>query len=162
MRRLLALALLLALPSVANAQPELSGGGGAGGSLTTITTTIPSITITNPTTTPALSTTPYVDDGNCGASKTIDFSSAAVTPGVRRKVTLSAATCAITLVVPNGCIGCALRIYQNAGSQVVTYVTTVRWAGGSAPTLTTTAGKYDVMAFDSDGTDIGGGWELNH
>lgn len=46
-----------------------------------------------------------------------------------------------------------LLLTQDAtGSRVPTWPSTVRWAGGTAPTLTTTAAKTDVLTFLSDGT----------
>ncbi len=42
----------------------------------------------------------------------------------------------------------SLILNQDAtGSRTVTWFSTIRWAGGSAPTLTTTAGKSDVLSF---------------
>jgi hypothetical protein len=46
-----------------------------------------------------------------------------------------------------------LRLRQDAtGSRLVTWPTTVRWSGGTAPTLTTTASKTDVFEFIDTGT----------
>lgn len=36
---------------------------------------------------------------------------------------------------------------DSGGSRLVTWFTTIRWAGGSAPTLTTTASKRDIVGF---------------
>jgi hypothetical protein len=47
-----------------------------------------------------------------------------------------------------------LRLEQDAtGSRTVTWFDTIRWAGGSAPTLTTTASKADLFGFIQTGTD---------
>lgn len=47
-----------------------------------------------------------------------------------------------------------LRLLQDGtGSRTVTWFSTIKWAGGSAPTLTTTAGKADVFGFLVTGTD---------
>jgi hypothetical protein len=48
-----------------------------------------------------------------------------------------------------------IRILQDGtGSRLVsTWFSTIKWAGGSAPTLTTTAGKADVFGFLVTGTD---------
>jgi hypothetical protein len=41
-----------------------------------------------------------------------------------------------------------VRILQDGtGSRTVTWFTTIRWAGGVAPTLTTTASKADMLGF---------------
>ena len=61
--------------------------------------------------------------------------------------------CAMTYPAPSGGGQFTLLLKQDAtGSRTVTWPSTVRWAGGTAPTLTATAGKTDVVAFLSDGT----------
>lgn len=55
-----------------------------------------------------------------------------------------------TLALSNGAVGQTflIRLVQDGtGSRTVTWFTTIKWAGGSAPTLTTTAGKADVLGF---------------
>ena len=47
-----------------------------------------------------------------------------------------------------------IRILQDGtGSRTVTWFSTIKWAGGSAPTLTTTASKADVVGFIVTGAD---------
>ena len=47
-----------------------------------------------------------------------------------------------------------LRILQDGtGSRTVTWFSTIKWAGGTAPTLTTTADKADVLGFLCTATD---------
>lgn len=47
-----------------------------------------------------------------------------------------------------------IRILQDGtGSRTVTWFSTIKWAGGSAPTLTTTANKADTVIFRVTGTD---------
>lgn len=61
----------------------------------------------------------------------------------------------ITIALSNGTAGqCFIvRILQDAtGSRTVTWFTTIKWAGGSAPTLTTTASKADTMGFEITGS----------
>lgn len=41
---------------------------------------------------------------------------------------------------------------DSGGSRTVTWFTTIKWAGGSAPTLTTTASKRDVLGFIRTGS----------
>jgi len=54
-----------------------------------------------------------------------------------------------------------LRLQQDAtGSRTVTWFSTIKWAGGSAPTLTTTAGKADVFGFLVTGTDTYDGFVI--
>jgi hypothetical protein len=46
-----------------------------------------------------------------------------------------------------------IKITQDAtGSRLATWPATVKWAGGSAPTLTTTAAKTDIVYLMFDGT----------
>lgn len=41
---------------------------------------------------------------------------------------------------------------DGTGSRTVTWPSSVRWAGGTAPTITATATKTDVLSFIADGT----------
>lgn len=55
-----------------------------------------------------------------------------------------------TLALSNVAVGQCfiLRLVQDgSGSRTVTWFSTIKWAGGSAPTLTTTANKTDVLGF---------------
>lgn len=55
-----------------------------------------------------------------------------------------------TLALSNVSVGQTfiLRLVQDGtGSRTVTWFSTIKWAGGSAPTLTTTANKLDVFGF---------------
>lgn len=61
----------------------------------------------------------------------------------------------ITIALSNGTAGQCfiIRILQDGtGSRTVTWFTTIRWAGGSAPTLTTTASKADTLGFEITGS----------
>ncbi len=62
----------------------------------------------------------------------------------------------ITIAISNETAGqCFLvEITQDGtGSRTVTWFTTIKWAGGSAPTLTTTASKRDTFGFRVTGED---------
>lgn len=55
-----------------------------------------------------------------------------------------------TLALSNPSVGQAfiIRLIQDGtGSRLVTWFSTIKWAGGSAPTLTTTASRIDVLSF---------------
>jgi len=55
-----------------------------------------------------------------------------------------------TLALSNMAVGdrIVLRLTQDAtGTRVPTFFTTIKWAGGTAPTLTTTANKADIFGF---------------
>ena len=52
-----------------------------------------------------------------------------------------------------------LELTQDAtGSRTVTWFTTIRWVDGTAPTLTTTAAKRDVLGFRCTGTNTYDGY----
>lgn len=78
-----------------------------------------------------------------GAAQTLPAGTAAT----MHMVTLSA-NCAITFPAPVAGASLSLFLAQDAtGSRTVTWDTAVRWAGGTAPTLTTTASKTDSFSF---------------
>lgn len=55
-----------------------------------------------------------------------------------------------TLALSNITVGQAfvIRLVQSGtGSKTVTWFTSIKWPGGTAPTLTTTASKTDVFGF---------------
>jgi len=52
---------------------------------------------------------------------------------------------------------CELLVKQDAtGSRTITTWPTIKWAGGSAPTLTTTANKSDMIVLKYDGASFWG------
>ncbi len=56
--------------------------------------------------------------------------------------------CALTFPTPVAGQSFTLILRQGgSGSYTVTYPDTVYWAGGTAPTLTTTVGAIDILAF---------------
>lgn len=60
-----------------------------------------------------------------------------------------------TLALSNPTVGqCfVIRLVQGgSGSNTVTWFSTIKWAGGTAPTLTTTNGKTDVFGFICTGS----------
>jgi putative exporter of polyketide antibiotics len=62
----------------------------------------------------------------------------------------------ITIAISNATVGqCFMvNITQDAnGSRTVTWFTTIKWAGGTAPTLTTTASKRDCLGFRVTGSN---------
>jgi len=81
------------------------------------------------------------------ATATLDLSK-----GNDHSITMPAGN--ITIALSNGTVGqkFIVEITQDAvGSRTVTWFSTVRWAGGSAPTLTTTASKRDTFGFIQTG-----------
>tara|TARA_R110000868_G_scaffold278187_3_gene538047 strand:+ start:199 stop:678 length:480 start_codon:yes stop_codon:yes gene_type:complete len=101
----------------------------------------------------SLLNTPSVSAGavtfNCALA---DFFSATLVTGTPTAITLS-----------NARIGSyVIRLIQPAGgSATVTWSTTIVWAGGSAPTLTTTANYCDIITLIYDGTTWRGVATLN-
>lgn len=56
----------------------------------------------------------------------------------------------ITVAVSNAQVGQKFLVsltQDSGGSRTVTWFTTIKWAGGAAPTLTTTANKRDTLGF---------------
>jgi len=48
----------------------------------------------------------------------------------------------------------ALKVIQNAGGNTLTWASGYKWAGGTAPVLSTGAGAIDIFTFESDGTNL--------
>lgn len=84
----------------------------------------------------------YVDGGSQASAVTFNLSQ-----GNKHQVTL-AGTVTISLSnVKVGQVFLVRLIQDGTGSRTVSWFSTIKWAGGSAPTLTTTAGKIDVLGF---------------
>lgn len=91
-----------------------------------------------------------------GSATTIDFASGDIVT-----LTLNAST---TLTLSNPITGLFyfIKAKQDAtGSRTITWPGTVLWAGGTAPTLTTTANKIDLITLWYDGTNYFGTSTLN-
>jgi hypothetical protein len=84
---------------------------------------------------------PLVDDGNSGLAKTIDWKD-----GNEHYVVL---TDNVTFTFSNPVNGgrYVLLLNTGAGSFVPVWPANVRWAGGTAPTVTATASKLDLFTF---------------
>lgn len=96
-------------------------------------------TLTNKTLTAPIHTLVTATDG---ATVTFDLDAGSI-----QTVTLAGNR---TLAVSNADAGKVfiLRLVQDGtGSRTVTWFSTIKWAGGSAPTLTTTQDKTDVLGF---------------
>ena len=120
------------------------------------TTTAPSITATGSDTNIDLNigakgtgavkhtTSTYQDIVTATDGATVTFD---VSDGNLQTVTLGGNR---TLAISNAKVGQVfmLRLVQDAtGSRVPTFFSTIKWAGGAAPTLTTTASKVDIVGF---------------
>lgn len=87
------------------------------------------------------------NQGSSGATKTINWATSGV-----QKLTLSA-NCTISFSNPNEGGFYFLELRQDGtGGRTVTWPANVKWAGGTAPTLTTTANRTDLITFYFDGS----------
>jgi len=74
--------------------------------------------------------------------------------GNRHDITMPAGN--ITIAISNATAGQVFEVsitQDGTGSRTVTWFTTIKWADGSAPTLTTTGDKRDVFVFIVTGED---------
>jgi hypothetical protein len=132
-------ATFLATPSSANLISAVTDETGTG-SLVFAT----SPTLTNPTVTNYVET-PY--SANSSTAITI-----ALTNGTVQIITLTGNA---TITMPTATSGKSFIMFlkQDAtGSRSVTW-STVKWAGGTAPTITATASRQDIFSFFADGTN---------
>jgi hypothetical protein len=109
----------------------------------TDTQTLTNKTLTNPT------ITNYVETSftaNTSTAITI-----ALTNGTVQNLTLTGSP---TITMPTAVAGKSFIMYlrTGAGSYTVTW-STVKWAAGTAPTITSTASRMDIFSFFSDGTN---------
>jgi hypothetical protein len=89
-----------------------------------------------------------VDNGNSSTADTIDWGA-----GLKQKSTLTG-NCTYTFTAPAGPCNLLLRLIQDGtGSRTVTWPAAVKWSGGAAPTLTTTASAVDIISFYYNGSD---------
>lgn len=115
-----------------------------GASAPSFTSTLGSLTLTNPTVT-NYTETPY--SANSGTAITL-----ALTNGTVQIITLTGNA---TITMPTAVSGKSFIMFlkQDAtGSRTVTW-STVKWAGGTAPTITSTASRMDIFSFFADGTN---------
>ena len=111
---------------------------------TTDTQTLSAKTLTNPTVTNYVET-PY--SANSSMAITLDL-----TNGTVQIITLTGNA---TITMPTATSGKSFIMFlkQDAtGSRTVTW-STVKWAGGTAPTITSTASRLDLLSFFADGTN---------
>lgn len=88
------------------------------------------------------------DSGDTGTAKTIDWND-----GNIQKVRMTG-NCTFTFSNPVTGGSYMLELLQDGtGSRTATWPATVKWEGGSAPTLTTTASRKDVVVFVWNGTN---------
>lgn len=137
----------------------------------TIATSSNTLTFTNKTLTSPSIATPTVttewdfgahtagftetDNGNSGAADTIDWrisnkQSSTLTDNVT-----------YTFTAPTKPCNLLLKVLTGTGSFTVTWPATVKWSGGVAPTITTTASRADIITLYFDGTNYYGSYVQN-
>lgn len=129
----------LGTPSSANLAAAVTGETGSGA---LVFGTAP--TISNPTVTNYVET-PY--SANSSTAITLDLAN-----GTVQIITLTGNA---TITMPTATSGKSfiLMLKQDGtGSRTVTW-STVKWAGGTAPTITSTASRLDLLSFFADGTN---------
>lgn len=107
------------------------------------TDTLTNKTLTNPTVTNYVET-PFT--ANSSTAITL-----ALTNGTVQIITLTGSP---TITMPTAVSGKSfiVMLKTGTGSYAVTW-TTVKWPGGTTPTVTTTASRQDIYSFFSDGTN---------
>ena len=80
----------------------------------------------------------------------------------KQKVTITGTGITCNFMNPAGPCNLMLKVVQGDGSDVIgTWDTDIKWAGGSAPTLSTGNGNIDIISFYFDGTNYFGVGSLN-
>jgi hypothetical protein len=92
--------------------------------------------------------------GNSGTSTTL-----ALTTGSVQTVTLNG-NCTFTM--PSATAGASITLILTQGGTFTATFTSVLWAGGTAPTITATSNKVDILVFVSNGTSWFGTASQNH
>src|SRR3990167_672614 len=114
------------------------------GSITGTYTLAGTPTITSPTITTPVITGGYDAWVTATDGATVTFNLAS---GNKQRVTLAGNRTLALSNVQNGHAFVIRLLQDGTGSRTVTWFSTIKWAGGSAPTLTTTANKADVLGF---------------
>ena len=118
--------------------------GNATVTLGSTTSTVGNLTLTQPTVTNYIES--QVAIGNSGTAQTISLSS-----GTVQTVTLTG-NCTFTMPTAANGKSFILILNTGAGSFTSTF-TSVKWPANTAPTITTTASRWDIISFVSDGTN---------
>jgi len=92
------------------------------------------------------------DNGTVTANFPLDWNN-----GNKQKITLNGSSLQPTFTNPGGPTSLTLKVVQGSTGGTIDWSTvSVKWSGGTAPTLSTGAGKIDLIFFYFDGTDYYG------
>jgi len=144
-------ATFLATPSSANLASAVTDETGSGALVFGTSPTLSNPTITNYVET-------YHNIGTVGATLTINLAN-----GTFQNLTLTSAT-ALTVTMPTATAGKSfiLIVRQPASGTATTVTFTgVKWPASTAPTITATLSRADILAFFSDGTNWYGSFVQN-
>jgi len=136
-------ATFLGTPSSAVFASVITDETGTGNVVFSTSPTLTTPTLTNPT------ITNYIETGytaNTSTAITIDLAN-----GTVQNLTLTGSP---TITMPAAVLGKSFVMFlrTGSGSYSVTW-STVKWPGGTAPTITSTASRLDIYSFFSDGTN---------
>ena len=90
------------------------------------------------------------DNGNSGGADTVDWGN-----GNKQLSTLTG-DCTFTFTAPAGPCNLMLRLIHDGSARNPTWPATVKWAGGTEPTWSTSASDVDIVSFYHDGTNYYG------
>ena len=117
------------------------------------TTSVGNLTLTNGTYTDY--TESQVNIGNSSTTQTISLSN-----GTVQTVTLTA-NCTVTMPTAASSKSFILLVKSGAGGFTATF-SSVKWTANTAPTITNTASRMDILTFTSDGTNWYGNYAQNY
>jgi hypothetical protein len=83
--------------------------------------------------------------------------------GINGTVTLTGTGRTLSITNPVAGMTYTIRIIQDGigGRTITTWPANSKWPGGSSPTLSTVAGRYDIVVFYYDGTNYYGTYQQN-
>ena len=80
----------------------------------------------------------------------------------KQKLTITGTGCTVSFTNPPGACNLILKVIQGDGSDTVgTWDSDIKWAGSSAPTLSTGSADIDLISFYFDGTNYLGAASLD-
>jgi hypothetical protein len=89
-----------------------------------------------------------INNGSSGGSYTVDWR-----VGNKQAITVTGTPSILTFIDPLGPCNTIFKLTQGSGgTKTITWPISVKWVGTVIPTLSTTAGKIDIVGFYFDGT----------